>query len=217
MKTSLAAASLILLSLGTAASAHRLDEYLQATTIALEKDRVQAQIRLAPGVAVFPLVMATIDTDGDGVVSRREQRAYAGRVLGDLSLTVDGNRLRLQLISATFPKIDAMKEGLGEVQIDFTADVPGDRSHRKLTFENHHQRAIATYLVNCLVPRRPDIQVGAQQRNYEQSLYQLEYVQGGVESGSLSVLSWSNGPGWLALVAALLLARFALLWRQRRA
>ena len=56
----LAAASLLLLTFGTPASAHRLDEYLQATTISLEKNRVQAQIRLTPGVAVAPFVMATI-------------------------------------------------------------------------------------------------------------------------------------------------------------
>ena len=53
MKTRLAAAGAILLLAGTPASAHRLDEYLQATTISVEKDRVQAQIRLTPGVAVF--------------------------------------------------------------------------------------------------------------------------------------------------------------------
>ena len=49
----------------------------------LEKDRVQAQIRLTPGVAVFPIVLAKIDTDADGVISEAEQRAYAERVLGD--------------------------------------------------------------------------------------------------------------------------------------
>jgi hypothetical protein len=41
-------------------SAHRLDEYLQTTTFSVEKDRVQAQIRLTPGVTVLPLVLAKI-------------------------------------------------------------------------------------------------------------------------------------------------------------
>jgi hypothetical protein len=213
----LAVASLMLLSFGTPASAHRLDEYLQATTISLEKDRVQAQIRLTPGVAVFAFVMATIDTNGDGVISAREQRAYSERVLGDLSLAVDGDRLKLQLISASFPKTDAMREGLGEIQIDFAADVPRDSPARKLVFENHHQRPIAAYLVNCLVPRDANIRVTGQNRNYEQSLYQLDYVQGGVRSGPRAVAWWSDGRGWLGSGAIFLLARLAVLWRKRRA
>jgi hypothetical protein len=62
MKTRLAAAAAILLSIGTPATAHRLDEYLQATLISVEQNRVHAQIRLTPGVAVFPIVLSLIDT-----------------------------------------------------------------------------------------------------------------------------------------------------------
>src|SRR5437764_1339611 len=142
MTARLAAAGALLLPLATTASAHRLDEYLQATIISLEKDRVQAQIRLTPGVAVFPFVMANIDTNGDGVISAREQRVYSERVLGNLSLTVGGDPLKLRLISANFPETDAMKEGLGEIRIDFTADLPRDSPQRKLVYENHHQRPI---------------------------------------------------------------------------
>src|SRR5438105_5016804 len=45
MKTRLAAAA-ILLSIGLPATAHRLDEYLQATLISVEQERIHAQIRL---------------------------------------------------------------------------------------------------------------------------------------------------------------------------
>ncbi len=96
-------------------SAHRLDEYLQATTIAVEKDRVQAQIRLTPGVEVFRTVVATVDTNADTVISQFEQQAYAERLLRDLSLRIDGNRLRLRLVSSTFPSIEEMKEGPGNI------------------------------------------------------------------------------------------------------
>src|SRR4029450_8913808 len=109
MKMRLAAACAILVLVVTPASAHRLDEYLQATTISVEKDRVHAEIRLAPGVAVFPVVLASIDTDDDGVISETEQRVYAERVLGDLSLTIDGDRLQLRLVSLRFPIIEVMK------------------------------------------------------------------------------------------------------------
>jgi hypothetical protein len=123
MKTRMAAAAIPLLA-GIPALGHRLDEYLQAALIAVAKEHVQAQIRLTPGVAVFPIVLASIDSNGDGVISEIEQRAYAERVLRDLSLSVDGNHLPLRLVSMEFPTVAPMKDGLGEIRIEFDADVP---------------------------------------------------------------------------------------------
>ncbi len=178
MKTRLAVAGAILLS--TPTLAHRLDEYLQATTLSIERDRVQAQISLTPGVAVFLMVLAKIDTDTDGVISDAERQAYAERILHDLSLTVDGHRLRLRLVSSEFARTEEMKEGRGDIRLKFNADLPRSGPNRRLIFENHHLSPIAAYLVNCLVPRDPGIQVTAQKRNYEQSFYQLDYAQAGV-------------------------------------
>lgn len=213
MKTRLAAAVTILLLVGTPAAAHRLDEYLQATTISVEKDRVQTQIRLTPGVAVFPIVLASIDTDADGVISDAEQRAYAERVLGDLSLTIDGDRLQLRLVSLKFANIQEMKEGRGEIQLELDADVSSGGPNRRLIFENQHQSRIAAYLANCLVPRDSDIRITAQDRNYQQSFYQLDYVQDDVHSGSQSA-SWSSSWRWLGAAALLLFAGFAFIWRR---
>ena len=169
------------------AGAHRLDEYLQATTLAVEKGRVEVEIRLTPGVAVFPIVFASIDSDADGVMSAKEQRAYADRVTGDLSLSVDGRRLPLRLVSSTFAPRELLQEGRGEIQLQLEADVPGAAARRRLTFENHHQSRIGSYLVNGLVPRDPDIQLGAQHRNHDQSFYRLDYVDGSVPASVLVV------------------------------
>jgi hypothetical protein len=215
MKAKLAAIGLILLCIGTPATAHRLDEYLQATTISVEKNRVQAQIRLTPGVAVFPIVLATIDTDADGVISEAEQRAYAERVLRDLSLTIDRNRLIPRLVSTKFPEIEEMKEGRGAMQIEFQAYVPRNGPNRRLVFQNHHQSQVVAYLVNCLVPQDPDIRITAQNRNYQQSFYQLDYVQAGVRSGPLSFTWWPDGSGLPGTVALLLFARLAFLLRRQ--
>jgi hypothetical protein len=213
MKTWRAAA--ILLLTATPALAHRLDEYLEATLVSVEKTRVQAQITLTPGVAVYPIVLADIDTNADGVISETEQRAYALLVLRDLSLTIDGRPLRLQLLSRQFPTIEEMKDGRGQIRIEFSADLPFGGANRRLILENHHQSRIAAYQVNCLVPRDPNIRIVAQHRNYLQSLYQLEYVQAGVPSNSLFLASWPGDRVWLGAVALLLFARFALLWWQR--
>lgn len=153
MKARVAAALAIVLSFAVPASAHRLDEYLQATILSVEGNRVEVSMRLVPGVAVSSAVIAGIDTNGDGVISAAEQQAYAKRVLRDVTLSVDGYRLEPQLSSVKFPSIEEMKEGLGEILIEFTADLPREAGNRKLIFENHHQSGIAAYLVNCLVPR----------------------------------------------------------------
>ncbi|HWC16042.1 MAG TPA: HupE/UreJ family protein [Terriglobales bacterium] len=200
MKTRFIIVAAVLLSIGSPVYAHRLDEYLQATLISVEKDHVQASMRLIPGVAVFSTVFASIDSSGDGVISDSEQRAYAEQVLHDVSLAVDGLHLVTKLLSVKFPSIDDMKEGLGEIQIEFTADLPSGGASRRLIFENHHHSQIAAYLVNCLVPRDRDIRVLVQERNEQQSFYQLDYVQGRVRgSDSLYVRSWSDGRRWLEL------------------
>ena len=217
MKAGLAAAGAMLLLAATPAAAHRLDEYLQATTISVEKDRVQTQIRLTPGVAVFPIVLTSIDTDADGVISEAEQRAYAKRVLGDVSLLIDGSRLQLRLVSLKFAKVDEMREGAGAIQLDFDADVASGGPSRKLIFENRHQSRIAAYLVNSLVPRDPAIRIAAQYRNYPQSFYQLEYTQDIVGSGAQSSGWWSGAWGWLGTAVFLMLAGGAFAWRRARA
>jgi hypothetical protein len=178
------ASILLIVLLAASASAHRVDEYLQATIFSIEKDHVQATMRLAPGIAVSSIVIASIDSNGDGVISEAEKKAYVERLLGDLSLTVDGNRLMPRLVSMAFPEVEEMKEGLGEIHIEFTAALPvgghnpGDHK-RRLVFENHHQKDIAAYLVNCLVPGNPEIRIVSQNRNEEQSVYRLDYVQAG--------------------------------------
>ncbi len=207
-------ASALLLLLAPPVFPHRLDEYLQATLISLGRDRLEAEITLTPGVAVFPIVATDIDRDADGVVSEAEQRAYARRVLGDLSLTIDGRSLQTRLISMRFPGLDEMKQGLGAIRIDFQADLPRGAS-RRLVFENRHQSAIGAYLVNCLAPRDPEIRIVAQNRNYSQSLYQLDYVQTRVRSEALPSRFWSDDRVWLGALALLLAGRLVFLWRQR--
>ena len=210
MRTRLVAAVAIVHAIGTTAFAHRLDEYLQATIISVEKDRIHAQIRLTPGVAVFPIVLAGIDRDADGVISGAEQRAYAERVLRDLSLTIDGEPARLRLVSSSAASVEQMREGRAGIQLEVDADVPRGGGSRRLRFENRHESRIAAYLVNCVVPRDPAIHVTAQRRNYEQSVYELDYAEGGDRPGPPFRGPWAAVMGWLGAAALLLFARIRL-------
>ncbi len=175
MKRALVAVALLLLAFATPADAHQLDEYVQASKISIARDLVRVELRLTPGVKVLSRVMSVIDTNGDGIISAGEQRAYAERVRGDLSLAVDGKPLALRLVTLAFPDVADMKEGLGEIRMDFEAAVPAGGADRRLTFENRHLRDVAVYLANALVPQDSAIHIGSQRRSYEQSSFTLEY------------------------------------------
>jgi hypothetical protein len=218
MKTRLATALILLFLffIATPALAHRLDEYLQATTFTLGKDHIVLEIHLTPGVKVFSKVIAAIDTDGNGVISAAEQHAYADQVRRDLTVTVDGNAVQLRLLSATFPTVEAMKEGLGDVVLDFDIRLPSGGPHHKLIFENHHERKIGAYLVNCFFPRDPAISVTTQTRNYQQSFYQLDYSVTEVRPSGLPFISWTALRSWLVADSLVLFGAVACLWWRGR-
>jgi hypothetical protein len=190
----------IILLLPVTSAAHRLDEYLEATLLSVEPDRIEASMRLVPGVAVSSAVIASIDTSRDGVLSEAEQQAYAQRVSRDLSLSVDGRPLVLHVVSATFPSLEDMKQGTGEIQLELAAELPRGAADRRLRFENHHQSAIAVYLVNCLVPHDKNVRITAQSRSENQSVYQLDFVQVGRGEGVAPALWIAAGFLLLALL-----------------
>ncbi len=178
MKTRRAAIGVMLFSVMARLSAHQLDEYLLSTILAVEKTSIRVDMFLTPGVAVLPVVLRSIDADGDGVISPTEQRTYAGRVLRDLSMTVNDARLAPRLVSAKFPTVEEMKEGRGDIHLEFSAALPlHQTAARKFRLENQHQRSIAAYQVNCLVPTDPAIRLGPEHRNYAQSVYTLEFTR----------------------------------------
>ena len=213
MTTRLAATIAVAIALSVPACAHRLDEYLEATLISVEKDRVHAQLRLAPGVAVFPFLISTIDTDADGLISSTEQRSYAERVLRDLSLSLDGNALKPRLVSVIFPPVRNLKEGVGEILLEFEAAAPPNTGpRRRLIFENRHLSAVAAYLVNCLIPRDPGIRVTSQSRTELQSFYELDSAQ------PVNVSPWwSIERGCLGVALFLFIRLALLLWRRDHA
>jgi hypothetical protein len=200
-------ATAILLLLRTPGIAHRLDEYLQATLVEIEKDRLRAEVTLTPGVAVADFVIRTIDTDADGAISAAEEEAYARRVLEDLALTVDGRRVALRIVSTHFPGLSEIREGTGEIQLELASALPHGGRERRVVLVNRHQNRIAAYQMNCRLPRDPRIQIAAQKRNYTQSSYELDYEETDVRQGVSGLI-------WLTPLALLLTARLIYLWRQ---
>jgi hypothetical protein len=189
-KTAAAIIAFVLL-LGKTASAHRIDEYLQATILSVEANRVQASMRLIPGMLVSSSVIAAIDSNRDGVFSEGEERAYAQRVLGDLSITIDAKNARPQLISWSFPQPAEMRNGLGEIHIGYTVDLPCGGTNRALILTNHHLNYTSVYLMNVMVPQDRNIHILAQKRNEQQSVYELDYQQMSAIAAAPQT-SWAN-------------------------
>ena len=158
------------------AEAHRLDEYLQATRLAIDVDRVGLEIDLTPGVRVAASVLAWLDTNGDGRISSAEGDTYARQVLGAVGLSADGRRAALALVDSRFPDVRDMADGSGVIRIQATAHIPSTGSGRhQLAYFNGHHPEMSVYLVNTLVPADPRIQVGGQQRDPAQHRLTVDY------------------------------------------
>jgi hypothetical protein len=179
------------------AGAHRLDEYLQATRLSLDVDRVGLEIDLTAGVAVAAEVYDWIDTNRDGQIARAEGEAYAGEMLRSVALSVDGRPVPITLIEIRVPPVRDMRLGIGAVQVRATANVPAAISagpHR-LSYFNTHRSDTSVYLVNALVPADPRIHIAGQQRDRAQHGLTLDYTVAAAPSAQ----TWS-------LVAALVIA-----------
>ena len=158
-------------------SAHRTEDYLQAARIGLEPDRVLVTLDLTPGIAVAESLLAALDRDLDGSLSTDEQRAYAGRVAGALSVEIDGRPLRPVVLSWSFPDPSALRRGEGAIRLSLGATLPGVAagSHR-LLFRNAHLADHSAYLANALLSESRRVTVTAQRRDREQTELTIEYT-----------------------------------------
>jgi hypothetical protein len=177
---------LFAMMLAGGASAHRLDEYLQATLIGVTRNGVDLEINLTPGVAVLPAVMAEIDKNSDGQISTQEEQAYAAEVVREVELRVDGRPVPLRLLESHFPSLQAMREGLGTIRLNLRADQAG----HDLRFENRHMPGVSVYLVNCLASQDKALVVGKPERDEGQRSIRFAY-------SFADAPAVRSDPGWL--------------------
>jgi hypothetical protein len=190
------------------ASAHRLDEYLQAARITIEPPRVQIALDLTPGAAVAGGIFESIDVDHDGKMSVKERDDYAQAVMTSLSLAVDGRSYVLKIDDLRFPTLEEMRLGEGVIRLRAHALVPGTREGRHgLMFSNHHRSDIGAYLVNALMPEDGRIHITGQSRDMLQREFALEYsVSAGENQAAFGALP-------ILLSAAMAATLFALVRR----
>jgi hypothetical protein len=200
-------ALLVLVVVGPA-SAHRLDEYLQATLIGVTRNGIEVEIQLTPGVAILPGLMTVIDQDRDGRISLAEERAYVDRVVREVELRVDGIPAPPVLTESSFPTLEAMREGLGIIRIKMRTR----RTGHELRFENHHLPQVSVFLVNCLAAPSDGLVVRRQLRDEAQKSIEFEFSFGAGEALGPRAAGIAPGLLWPVGIGMLLVARLAVLF-----
>lgn len=191
----------ILLLFPTTSSAHRLDEYLQATRVSVVRERIALEVDLVPGANLASDVVALIDRDGDDQVRPDEARRYGNTVIADIVLMLDGRRLSLTLTEVQVPAIAVMRDGMGVIRIAAAAAVNASAGRHELFYRNDHQPHVSAYLVNALIPGTRALSIVGQRRDVRQREFHLDYVV----TGSSSAIAWSMGA--LFSLAALAVSR----------
>jgi len=178
MRRAVILAGVLWVASSAALAAHRVDEYLQATRIALSADAVHVEIDLTPGADVADRVTRLMDRDGDGDVSAVECRQYASVVVSAATLELDGRPLRLDVSRYDCPSVDEFRDGVGTVRLRADASAsPASPGEHRLRFSNRHAPEMSVYLVNAMLPPDgPDgIDITGQQRDPWQRQFTLEF------------------------------------------
>jgi hypothetical protein len=205
----------LLLAIPRAASAHVLDEYLQATLVLIEPGDVRLQINLTPGVEVADRVIALIDRDRDGTISTGEAAAYSEILKRDLVVRLDERGVDLKLTASDFPAPAEFRTGMGIVKTEFSI-TPGSftpGAHR-LTLDNHHLPAIGVYLFNAAKPNSESVRITGQKRNPNQSTGAIEFTYSPSRAhpaGAFTAIGTGVGVG--VLVLCLLAGKWLLVRR----
>lgn len=165
------------LLLTSAAFAHRLDEYLQATIVEIAPGEIRLKINLMPGVEVAEKVLAQLDSDHDGVISPREAADYAEAVKSELSAQIDQHNLELKLTGSAFPPPEELRTGWGIIQLEFSAKpLALPTGAHAFTFQNRHLRALSVYLLNAAWPKTAEVEITSQKRNDTQSEGEISFL-----------------------------------------
>lgn len=123
------AAFAILAALTRPAAADPVDRLAQHVQIGLTTSGANVQIAMIGGLIANERILDQLDTNHDGQVSPAEERAYADRLLQDLSVTLDDRPVPLAAgdLHLTVPPVKDFHLGLAPLVVAFR--VPFPQSH----------------------------------------------------------------------------------------
>ena len=164
------AAAVLFLLLSPRASAHRMDEYLQAALVGIGPDAVSLDLALTPGSGVAEGIVRLMDADGDGKLSEGEGREYAVGMARDLVVELDGRRLLSPEPVFQFAELESMREGTATSRIVWTFNFsPMKPGEHRLALRNRHLSGASVYLANALKPDSSEVAILGQARSTNQS------------------------------------------------
>jgi hypothetical protein len=158
------------------ASAHVLDEYLQATLVEIAPDAIHLQINLTPGVEVAQPIVTSMDLDQDGTISASEAAHHAEIFKHDLEAWLDDRKVDLTLVSSRFATPAELRSGWGRVELEFSVAIGAlTAGEHKLVLENRHLPKVSVYLFNAEWPSSSEIKITRQNRNDNQSRGEIAF------------------------------------------
>ena len=205
MRSSIAVFTSIVLAAAAPASAHRLDEYLQALRVDVRGEAVVLELDLTPGANLAAEIVSVLDPDGVGAIDSIRSEAYAGEVGRSLELSIDGRRATIALVDRRFPSVDELRAGSGVIRVVMRAEVAHAGGAHQLRVENGFRSDVSVYLANGLRPDGRAVTVASQRRDPSQRTLTLDYVVGAPLLTRFSV-AWTS--------AALLLLGCGAYWRR---
>ena len=205
----LALTSMLLLVPALPAGAHRLDELLQATYVAVGAEQTRIELHLAVGAEVAGQIRGLVDRDRDGAMSAAERERFVIEHLAQVDLTIDGRRQRLTLGRHEFPDDGALAAGVGVIRVTGVTAAPGEGRHA-LVVTNRTVPAISVYQANALQPQTDKIEIVAQSRDLRQQTLRVDYTVAEAPLTTAAIV-WISTLGGAALLAVRGIER----WRAR--
>lgn len=180
-------------------AAHPLDELYQVTFITVAPHRISLTIELYSGVLVAPTLLSLVDPNGDELITESEAQAYVALFSGDVTLQIDGARLRLEPAKLEFPSVLDLQAGVGVIRFQLAANLPlGQRGPHRLFYENNHLPDVGLYVVNALSDDPHWLDITRQERSLDQRSVELDYVvdpAAPLSTGSTGAVTELEAPG----------------------
>lgn len=203
-----AAAVVVALSIvlsGVPASAHRLDEYLQAMRVDVRADGIVVELDLTPGANLAADIIAALDRNGDGEIGQDEADSHVTGVLNSLDVKIDGRSAALTKTRQDFPALEELLDGAAVIRLMFVADIEHAGGTHHLVVRNGYRPDVGVYLANALHPGSGAITIGRQVRDPQQRTLSIEYTVARLALTRAAV-------SWTALAAVLI---GVSAWRRR--
>jgi hypothetical protein len=169
-----------LLALLCIAEAHPVDEVVQGAYLTLAPGEVRLELDLTPGSKVAGTVLESLDTNTDQRITDVEARAYAGRVLAQSTLTLDGAAAPWTLDKVSVPPYQNLQTGNDILKIYAVAKRPDRTGPQTLSYQNRYQPAKSQCIANVFLQPAAgwQYQVTGQQRSDDGRQLTVKYTAG---------------------------------------